>query len=143
MDLSIYTLSDIYTGDAYFLSSALYYNTIIYTNVYYTARFTHTRFTLAILYPTTLPHTLFTQPRPYFLTSYIKMCNFVYIFFFSLPLYICNGSNMYKIRYKMIYSSVKYFDIVVSKLIIINKPTPFKWLYALKRSFCFTYSLRT
>ena len=36
-----------------------------------------------------------------------------------------------------------FFDTVVSKLIIISKFSSFRWLYALKRSFRFNYSLRT
>ena len=36
MVLSVYTLYDIYTGDASSFSSALHYNTIICTNIYYT-----------------------------------------------------------------------------------------------------------
>ena len=35
----------------------------------------------------------------------------------------------------------KYFDIVVSKFIIISKFTPFRWQHSLKRSFRFNYSL--
>ena len=34
--LSVYTLSDIYTGDASSFSSPLHDNSIIYTNIYYT-----------------------------------------------------------------------------------------------------------
>ena len=53
--LSVYTLSDIYTGDASFLSSALHYNTVIYKYILHS--FTHTRFTLTIPLPLPLYHT--------------------------------------------------------------------------------------
>ena len=42
MVLSVYTLYDIYTGDASSCSSALHYNTIIIIYKYTLHRFTHT-----------------------------------------------------------------------------------------------------
>ena len=78
-----------------------------FTTLLYIHRFTHTRFILTIPLPLPLYHTahplhlapsllysiphLFHSTPPYFLTSYIKMCNlYIYIYiFFSLSLTTC------------------------------------------------------
>ena len=95
MVLSVYTLSEIYAGDSSSFSSALHYNTIIYTNIHYTAlplialtchNYTPPPLALPTPHPFILP-----PPTHTLLSSYIKMIN---VYLLSHSYYMCSGSDL-------------------------------------------------
>ena len=128
-------------------------NTIIYTNIYYTGLSLLTlTIPLPSPYPSYSPHPSpfpLTPPPPpphptplthifdqlYQDAEFIKKIHSHYKFICNMVLICTYIQDVILFR--------KYFDSVVSKLIIINILTPFRWLYALNRSFCFNNCLRT
>ena len=117
--------------------------TLLYIYIYiYIYKYTLHSFTLTCPNYTPSPLPLPTaQPfhshLPTYLSSYIKMINKVYLFFAHTTCVVVVICIQDVIFFR------KYFDIVVSKFIIISKFTRLKWLYALKCSFRFNYSLQT